>query len=422
MPIRRSLAFVAAFAACGATALAVDDWTLPRYNMQLNPVIADTAPPFAWTFAMGTGTSASPTISGDTLYVASNDHHVYALDLHTGKLRWSTLTNDMVMTAPLVYDGLVVAASGNEHPTVWDPPNYVAIGNSTNAIYGLDAQTGKQSWYFGINGTGMPSGAIVDGTYIHHDGGGTVLALDARTGTYRWRNSLGSYASMSAITPINPWMIATSGGSPNEVAVLRVRDGSTVWRHALPPSAGAVTDCPVASDGTRIYGVYIMPNDASVPAMQAGVAGAQHLYALDTQTGRMVWDTPVARGIAPPRNEASIPMVDAGTLYDGSAIAPKMTAVNAATGALRWQTTVHGPVKGGTVLKDGTLYFGDLAGYLWALDAASGKIVGALKTSESFNVGSPIIDGEDLIIGGLHGTVMAVPLQRIREGTDGAVN
>ncbi|HET9030470.1 MAG TPA: PQQ-binding-like beta-propeller repeat protein, partial [Candidatus Aquilonibacter sp.] len=114
---RTSIAFIAAVVACSASALAaVDNWDLPRYNQELNPVVADTAPPFTWNFTMGGGTSASPTVSGDTVYVASNDHHIYALNLHTGALRWSVLTSGPVMTAPVVHNGVVVAGSGNEHP------------------------------------------------------------------------------------------------------------------------------------------------------------------------------------------------------------------------------------------------------------------------------------------------------------------
>jgi outer membrane protein assembly factor BamB len=84
------------------------------------------------------------------------------------------------------------------------------------------------------------------------------------------------------------------------------------------------------------------------------------------------------------------------------------------TGAIKWQLRVKGPIKGGIAARDGVLYFGDLAGYLWAVDARTGLPIGSVKTDVTFGVGSPIILNDSLIVGGTQGTVLAVPLEAIR--------
>jgi outer membrane protein assembly factor BamB len=64
------------------------------------------------------------------------------------------------------------------------------------------------------------------------------------------------------------------------------------------------------------------------------------------------------------------------------------------------------------------LYFGDLQGYLWALDEATGKVLGSKKMGTPFNVGSPIVVGRTLVIGSTTGRVTALPLDDIRSAHD----
>jgi outer membrane protein assembly factor BamB len=85
---------------------------------------------------------------------------------------------------------------------------------------------------------------------------------------------------------------------------------------------------------------------------------------------------------------------------------------------LLWETPTRGVVKGGIVDVDDVLYFGDLGGYLWALDAKTGRVVGDKLMHTPFNVGSPIVVGTTLIIGSDTGSVIAIPLEKIRKSLD----
>jgi len=263
----------------------------------------------------------------------------------------------------------------------------------------------------------MPTGAVVDGLYIRHDGAGLVIARDALTGTFRWRRYVESPATMSAINLVSPAEIVTSGMPPNAAFALRPRDGALIWRASFAPQAVAISDCPLATDGKAVYGMYLLPS-GRLHFAGAGEALVQHVYALDARTGTRRWDTPLESGVPPPRNEAAIPMLHDGVLYDGSSIAPWVHALDARTGRLLWRRRVGGPVKGGLVTIDGLLYFGDDGGFLWALDAKNGRVIGSKHMGDTFNVGSPIVAGHTLIIGGQTRYVFAIPLVAIREARD----
>ncbi|MDE2482723.1 MAG: PQQ-binding-like beta-propeller repeat protein [bacterium] len=419
---RLAVALAATVACTLATATAADratpkDWTLAHFDPQQNADVGGPSSPISWSFSMGKGSSATPTVSGSLVFVASNDDYVYALDIKTGAKVWAYQTGNRVMTAPVVWHGIVFAGQGNAEPIVWDPPSYAVIGSGINAAYGIDAKTGKNLWYRGVLGTAMPSAAIVDGTVIQHNGAGFVIARSLLDGTLLWRTYVDSTAAMSAINVVNRTEIVTSGTQPNAVIALRPQDGKILWTHPFfPEGINAMADCPVATDGTRIYGMYIAPRPPKILA-DAGPQ-EQHVYALDARSGKELWNEVVESGVPPSRNQSAIPMVHDGILYDGSSVAPYVHAFDAATGKLLWRVHVGGAVKPGIVFHNGAIYFGDLGGYLWALNAKTGAVLGSKHMPDRFNVASPIIVGENLIVPGGKQYVFSVPLAEIRASHD----
>src|SRR5581483_2009412 len=247
-------------------------------------------------------------------------------------------------------------------------------------------------WTFALTGSGMPMPALLGSTLLHVDGSGAFLALDVHTGAYRWRRLLYSNASMTNVL-LESGVAYFGGRFPNVVYALRATNGAPLWTHAFPAQDGAFDDCPLATDGSQIFGMYSSPlSKAAGAIILEGVEARQHVYALDARTGRLRWDSALAvTGKEPAYNESAIPMYDGGAVYDGSPIAPVVNALDAQTGRAKWSLRVAGPVKGGMVLRDGVLYFGDLGGKLWAVDAAAGRPLGSIQTDLKFNVGSPII-------------------------------
>lgn len=400
-------------------ALLLCAWTLPHYNAQLNPVLPAPQGIGTWTFQMGKGTSTVPTVDRGTLFLASNDQNVYALDLRTGALKWKTPLPDMVMTAPVIDRGVVIVGTGNSTSSVWDPPAHIVVGNGNNEIAGLRERDGKVLWTYRLAGTGMPSGAVLDGLYIHHDGAGNVIALDPQTGKLRWKTYVRSAAAMSAIAPARDGLVLTAGVAPPEILALHRRSGKIAWRLALPPASSGTTDTPIATDGDAYAAsMYLQPDDPHRTYTYTDVAVTQHVIALNALTGKLRWNVPIERAVLHTKNWASIPVLARGRLFIGSELTPYVHGVDASNGTLLWRTRVDGLVQSAGVYKDGILYVGDASGMLWALDAANGAVIGSKRFGDGFRVGSPIVVGNTLIIGSTGGHVYAVPLNHITSSHD----
>lgn len=419
MKVARYLAAVLLFLAFAPPA-AHADWTLPHYDAQLNPVLGGSPAEFRWQFHMNEGTSTVPTIDGSTLFVASNDNGVYALDLYTGALKWRTdLPND-VMTPPIVYKGVVIVATGGSTSSVWDPPNHIVVGTDGNEIAGLRERDGAILWKHPLRGTGMPGGILVNGMYVHHDGAGQIVALDYRTGKVRWQRGMTSAAAMTSIAPASHGQLLISAGvAPAQIFALHV-NGSTAWKYKLPHRASGVADTPIATDnGDFAATMYLMPQN-SAPFVYVQHPVVQHLIALHAATGKPRWDVVLESGMLNTKNWAAVPVLANERIYIGSELKPYVHAIDARTGRLSWKRRLNGLQQGAGVVKDGVLYAGDSSGMMWAFNAQTGAVIGSKHFSDGFRVGSPIIVGRTMIVGSNTGYVYAVPLNDLLTAHDAA--
>lgn len=392
-------------------------WTQFRLSAGNNAVLPGTLET-AWQLRTGGAFSSSPTIAGGVLYAGDNAGHLYALDLRSGKVHWRAKVANPLMSAPILYGDLVIVGEGDENsPQGSSPSHPIRVGAPPSALLAYDRTTGALRWRIPLAGTGMPTPAIVNGVLVHHNGAGRVLGINPQTGAVLYERNLHSIASMVAALPAGNGRVATSGVDKNAVWMLDSKDGRVVWRSDFSPIASGIGDCPPASDGKRLYCTYVMPPTSSVP-VQTERQAVVRAYAIDLQTGKRVWDVMLDKGTLPKRNEAAIPLIAGGTLYLGSSVDNWMHALDPQTGALKWKQQTRGTVKGGVVEVDGTIYFGDLGGYLWALDAKTGQVTGDKNMHTPFNVGSPVVAGQTLVIGSRGGTLVALPLRAIRSAHD----
>ena len=362
--------------------------------------------------------SSSPTFAAGVLYVGDNHGTLSAIDPTSGKTFWRRRIVNPIMSAPIVYKNLVIVGEGDENSEFGSSPSRpLRVGKPPSALIAFDRATGAMRWKIALKGSGMPTPAIIDGILVHHNGAGEVLGVRPETGEVLYARNLHSIASMVAAVPLGAGRFATSGVGTNAAWVLNAKDGAIVWRAPFSPMASGIGDCPSASDGKRLYCNYVMPPSLSTP-VQTERQAILRAYALDVRTGKRVWDVAVDKGDLPKRNEAAIPLVAQGRVYFGSSVQPLMHALDAQTGAVKWTQNTHGAVKGGIVNVGGVLYYGDLGGYLWALDAATGRVIGVKNMRTPFNVGSPIVVGRTLVIGSSRGTLVAVPLKQIRNAHD----
>lgn len=383
-------------------------WTQFRLNSAANAVIPGTLA-VHWTRSFRGGFSSSPTLAGGMLFVASNGGELAALDPATGRTRWLFRAFNPLMSAPLVYGGLVIVGEGDARTLMGTPDHPVRVGGGASELIAVDARTGELRWRRPLPGSAMPTPAIVDGVLVQHSGGGFLSAFDARDGRPLYQVNLASVASMSAILPTGEGSYVTSGALTNAIWRMHAQTPSMMWKHEFDPRDSGMGDCPAASANGLLFCNYLRSRQ---PAYQnvIGDSVRMHAFAIDIRTGALAWDAALETGRLKPRNEAAIPLATADTVFEGSSIGPFMHALDARSGRLRWRIKTHGAVKGGSVLSGGLLYFGDRAGYFYAVDARTGRVRGTKHFPTQFNVGSPVLAGRTLIAGGFNGLLLAFPI------------
>ena len=121
-----------------------------------------------WRYDTDGGTS--PTVSDGVLYVSSSD--LYALDASTGELRWRYDTDGSPIASPTVSGDLVYVGTFDRH------------------VYAVDASTGHLLWrYEMVDRYNYPT-AVAGVVYVGSRDG-WVYALDAATRELRWRYQTG---------------------------------------------------------------------------------------------------------------------------------------------------------------------------------------------------------------------------------------
>jgi outer membrane protein assembly factor BamB len=405
------------FAAVNSAFTAPPAWWQFRLHDDGNAALPGTLS-VSWHLTTDGPFSSSPTIVYGTLFIGNNAGQLFAIDPVTGAVRWTHNSSNPLMSEPIVYGNLVIAGVGNENsPSNATPSVPIHVGDPPNALYAVNRVNGAVVWRVTLPGTGMPTPAIVGGLLVHHNGAGTLIALDPSTGQKLYESNLHSIASMSAALPIGNDAFVTNGVGTNAVFAVNAKDGSVIWRTLFSPVASGLGDCPAVAGGGRIFCDYAMPPTSAVPSQTERNAHFR-AFGLDLHTGKKLWDILLENGPLPKRNEAAIPLLAQRTLFLGSSVAPQMHAIDPASGRIKWRARTRGAVKGGIVDVNGTLYFGDLAGYLWALRTSDGHVIGVKNMHSEFNVGSPIVVGQTLIIGSRGGTLYAVPLAAIRGAHD----
>jgi outer membrane protein assembly factor BamB len=253
----------------------------------------------------------TPAVDGDTLYVGSGDGSLYAVDTTSGTERWHTNVGIMPPSSPVVVDGVLyfgAAAVADGRAYVGDSMGgtLIALDAATGSerwrykgadpgLYAVDAVSGTVRWHFSTEQRVMATPAVADGVVYALDLGGRLHAVDAVRGTGRWSTQVGEPES-------GPRLQNFQSPAP---AVM----GDLVYAAAW--------------DGT--------------------------LVALDAASGTERWRTKIAYGAY------SSPTVTADVVYIGGSDGT-LSAFDAATGQLRWELGVDGPIGSSPVVTGGAVF------------------------------------------------------------------
>ena len=140
--------------------------------------------------------SGAPAVANGVVYVGSKDTNVYALDAKTGSSLWRYNAGGAIYSSPQVVNGVLYAGVASSVSTV---TNNLKINTS------------------------------VDSTSTS----GSIIALDATTGSLRWRHPLDKYVGSPLAVNGNVVYVGTNN---NFVYALSATGGSQVWSYQIASS------------------------------------------------------------------------------------------------------------------------------------------------------------------------------------------
>ena len=312
-----------------------------------------------WRFGTEGDVSSSPAASNGTIYVGSDDGHLYAIDAVTGTEIWRFKTGDLMYSSPAVANGIVYSGSDDGHlyaidavtgTVIWKfktesdvtsslalSNGVVYIGSDDGYLYAIDAVTGTGIWRFGTEGDVSSSPAVANGVVYFGSDDGHLYAVDAVTGTVMWRfRTDGDVYSSPAVSN----GIIYFGSDDGYLYAIDAVTGTVMWRFR---TEGEVSSSPAVSNGV----VYIGSNDGC-------------LYAIDGMAGTEIWRFKTGNKVY------SSPAVSNGAIYFGSDDG-YLYAIDAMAGTEIWRFETGNKVFSSPAVSNGAIYFGSDDGYLYAI-------------------------------------------------------
>ncbi|MFV8259039.1 PQQ-binding-like beta-propeller repeat protein [Bdellovibrio bacteriovorus] len=219
-----------------------------------------------WRLPIENGAEPSATLIRDRLFVGASDGNFYSIEASTGKVQWTFNTKSENLAAPLLEDGIV----------------YFLAGNSV--FYALDASTGHQVWLYSRQDTsqfsirGGSQAALSNGTLYVGFSDGSVVALNAKTGSSLWEVQLNRNKRFRDIdaTPVVEGNQLYVAGYDDKLYCLSADKGEVVWR----------------IDGGGYSGVTVVGDKLIYPTTNGEV------QALNKASGDKLWSYKLKDGIA----------------------------------------------------------------------------------------------------------------------------
>lgn len=347
----------------------------------------------------------------------TTDGNLIALDAVTGGLLWARQIADVAAgetftMPPLIYDDLVVISPGvSEHGisgwvgafrlkngepvwrfetikdrTTWRGSDSIVVGGaSVWTPFTLDQATGT---LYGATANPVPdlAGQVRLGDNLYSN---SVVAWDIRTGSMRWYRQLVPHDTHDwDLTHAGPLFSAKFGARLRNVVVTVGKDGvlRTLDRttgevlYETPVTRRENVDAPVTTTGTHACPGILGGVEWNGPAYNPRL-GLLFVNAVDW-CGTFKFSEEVRH--VPGRSYLG-GSVDADPIDQA---AGWLTAIDGATGMVRWRYRSSAPLIGGLLTSAGDLVFtGELTGDFLALDARTGAVL------YRFNTGGPIGGG-----------------------------
>lgn len=297
----------------------------------------------AWSYCTRAPILSSPVVHDGTVYIASTDETLTALDIPTGRVRWQIQADSPFYSTPTIQDDVLYAA---------------ALGT----LYAIETRSGFVRWQMPLEIPGArfwSSPIVVTGEVIIGIASnlneqpkipGQVRAFDTRTGKLRWRTWAQSTGAPGAGVWSSPAVDLAKGalyvatGDPDDgVLALDLHDGHVLWHWRSVTRDTADTDIGA---GPLLY------SDSRGQTRVAVGSKNGLIYSLDANTGHVIWQTRVGDQVY------SSPALANGILYAVGVHSKSAVSwgLDAQTGKPRWQHSIPALVYASPTVVGHTLY------------------------------------------------------------------
>jgi outer membrane protein assembly factor BamB len=280
-----------------------------RWRVRAGPEL-----PLAWEGMSGDLYTASPAVAGDVAVFGGGDGVVYAIDLASGDVRWRFATEGRVRSSPAVAEGVVYA------------------GSADGSLYAIALEDGRRLWRFDTEGRGVDSSsygydrrtitsspAVAGGAVVFGSRDGSLYAVEAASGTLRWR-VLHDDTSWSIASPaIVNGLVLDASSDAGFFHAVDAATGRVVWR---VDTGAPIWPSPVVAGGTAWF-----------------LTSLGELWGVDVRTGAV--GERVQLGV---RTKSS-PWIEDGVLYmgtdEGSVLAIRLVDPPGLARAVYWDESTE---------------------------------------------------------------------------------
>lgn len=338
--------------------------------------------------------TTSGTVSNGTLNMVCVGG-VYAVNAENGKVVWNESFPNMVMTQPLVVNGIIVVGVGNNMFV-----NQSFRGTGVNEIVALNEQ-GHVIWVHKTRGESMPTPVFFEGDIVEATGGGYVCSLDLSTGHLVWASKIPSYVSMSSPLLVGEQLLF-GGANPYVFYDINVTNGKVIWETQINATGGLDDSSPSFCNGIVITGFTDLVSNNTLDYKEVGI---------NITNGQLVWCLNEGEGPTPSDLESP-----PATLYDGYAFVtspgvPYLYAVNYSNGNVIWKVKTGEDIDNPAV-SGNLLFVLNHTGFLYVINL-QGKVINVVKTGVVPGPGEPLLTENTIVIFGVNGVVKSIPLSKV---------
>jgi outer membrane protein assembly factor BamB len=348
-----------------AFAQTADEW--PRFRGNYNNTgVSPSQPPdslkLLWTYDAGDVIESSAAIAAGVVYVGTGKSELIAVDLQSGKLKWSYKTPEAIgESSPAVGGGMVF------------------VGDLSGVFHAVNVSTGKNVWSYKTDAEIKSSPVVLSdrggdrvliGSYD-----GNLYCFNARDGKTLWKFKTENYVHC---TPAVVDGVAYIAGCDEIFRGIRISDGREVMQI---PAGGYTAASPTMVGQFTYFGNF-----------------SNEVVGLSLKTRRRAWVY-----MHPQRQ---FPFYSSAAFADGRIVLggrdKLVHCLNAATGRAAWTFTTRARVESSPAIAGGRVYIGSNDGRFYVLDLAKGTKLWEFNAGGAISA-SPAIAGGRIVIGDQNG-------------------